>query len=687
MKTTKRMGLSLTPRTLSDTSLSSRNTERRPNAMPPDQDDPRYFPFGLRVLGWLCLVATFAMAPLLPCGVQAAPSSKTVPNPPVLSQAKALIEKGDPESAAAMLRRFLTTAPRPEHVDDAYLLLGAALYGMKDYPEALKALNQLQTDYPTSDLRDRGKVLLAQTHAAMGNVDLALPLLAQVRTTTPDEDTQRETVRLTADFLVLKKDYVRAIQTLLEGMAGSPEDQLRETREHIRELIAEKLDKKALVRIRDTYPRAYPGDLAAIRLIEYYTARGEDHLAEREIQQFLAAFPAHPYASKAADSLSLLHVKLKDNEFFIAAVLPLSGRLAPFASNVLEGVQLAMERAREQAGTPSIGLIVKDTEADRNGFLEDLSALLNEDQPLAVIGPMLSKNLPAMAEMAQKTHVPLITPTATLPNVRRLGNYLFSTSLTYTQQAKRIATYALNEQGYRRFCILHPDTIYGRELARLFAQEVRQHDGEVIAIESFKEGETDFSPQIKRLRAEDLKKYGLAVPVDPSRPPGKPIAKNGKRLLYTPGFDAIFIPSRSHDIGLIAAQLAFHDMAVPMLGTNGWNSQDFARTADRTVDGAVFVDGFFLESHNPAVQEFVQRYQKRFQASPSLFTMQGYDAARIVIEAVRKGARSGEGVQEFLMTQRDLPTLVGPASFGADGSLQRPLFLLQVKHGKFVQLD
>lgn len=648
------------------------------------QDRSR-FRFGRRlvILGLIVAAGLWSAAS---SSVYSAPATKPLPDPPVLGQAKLLIDKGDSESAASMLRRFLTTAPRPEHLDDAYLLLGAALFGMKEYPEAVKYLNQLQSEFPGSDLADRGKLILARTHAAMGNLDLALPLLAQVRTATQDEETKRETLKLTADFLAQKKDYVRAIQTLLEGMAGSSDDQT-ETREQVREFIAEKLDKKALIRVRDSFPRAYPGDLAAIRLIEYYTARGEDHLAEREIQHFLANFPAHPHASKAGESLALFKSKLNANQFFIATVLPLSGRLAPFANDVLEGVQLAVERAREQPGTPSIGLIVKDTEVDRPGFLDDLSALLTEDRLLAVIGPMLSKNLPAMAEMAQKTRVPLITPAATLPNVRRLGNYLFSTSLTYALQAKRIAAYATNEQGYRRFCILHPDTVYGRELARLFAQEVRQHDGEIIAIESFKEGETDFGPQIKRLKAEDLKKYGLSVPVDPSRPPGKPIGKNEKRLLYTPGFDAIFVPSRSHEIGLIAAQLAFHDMKVPLLGTNGWNSQDFARTADRTVDGAVFVDGFFLESHNPAVQEFVQRYQKRFQTTPSLFTMQGFDAARVVIEAVRKGAASGEAVHEYLMTQRDLPTLAGPAAFGPDGALQRPLFLLQVKQGKFVQLD
>lgn len=609
------------------------------------------------------------------------------PDPPVLGQAKLLIEKGDPESAASMLRRFLSTSPRAEHLDDAYLLLGAALYGTKDYQEALRYLNQLQVEFPTSELSDRGKLLAARTHAAMGNVDLALPLLTQVRTTTRDDDTKREALKLTADFLAQKKDYVRAIQILLEGLAGSADEQVTETREQIREFIADRLDRKALTRIREAYPRSYPGDLASIRLIEYYTARGEDHLAEREVHQFLTSFPTHPYASRASETLALLKSRLKANQYFIAAVLPLSGRLVPFANDVLDGIQLALERGREQTGTPSIGLLVKDTEADHATFLDDLSTLLTDDRPLAVIGPMLSKNLPVMAEMAQKTRVPLITPAATLPNVRRLGNYLFNTSLTYPLQAKRIATYATSEQQYRRFCILHPDTVYGRELARLFAQEVRQHDGEIIASESFKEGETDFGPQIKRLKAEDLKKYGLSVPVDPSRPPGKPTAKNEKRLLYTPGFDAIFIPSRSQEIGLIAAQLAFHDLQVPLLGTNGWNSQDFARTADRTIDGAVFVDGFFGDSPNPGVQDFVRRYQKRFQTTPTLFSMQGYDAARLVIEAIRKGATSGEAIQDYLMTQRDLPTLAGPAGFGPDGTLQRPLFLLQVKHGKFVQLD
>jgi branched-chain amino acid transport system substrate-binding protein len=680
---------SLTACRLSDTSQSVRNRLcRRSNAMLPTTHHRHPAPVLPRtiVVGVLTLLLGLCLLWPNPSTAANKPASP-VPLPPVLGQAKQLIDKGDPESAATTLRRFLATTPRPEHLDDTYLLLGAALYGIQDYPEALRYLNQLQQEFPASELSEAGKLMLARTHAAMGNVDLALPLAAQVRATTQDLNTRSAALKLTADCWVQKKDFVRAVRTLLEGIESGYDEQATETRAQIRDMIAEKIERKGLIRIREAFPRSYPGDLASIRLIDYYITRGEDHLAEREIRHFLAAFPMHPYGLKANDALQLLNTKLRTNQYFIAAVLPLSGRLGAFANDVLEGIQLAMERAREQPGMPTIGLIVKDQDVDREGFLDDLSALLTEDRPLVVIGPMLSKNLPVMAEMAQRTRVPLITPAATLPNIRRLGTYLFSTSLTYGLQAERIAAYATKEQGYRRFCILYPDTVYGRELARLFAQEVRQQEGEVIAAVPFNEGDTDFGPPIAQIKAEDLKRYGLAVPVDPSRPTGKPFNRGDKRVLYTPGFDAIFIPSRSSEIGLIAAQLAFHDIRVPLLGTNGWNSQDFARTADRTVEGATFVDGFFVDSPNPAVQDFVQRYQKRFQTTPSLFTMQGYDAARVVIEGIRNGATSGEELQEFLMTQRALPTLAGPAGFGPDGTLHRPLFLLQVKQGKFIQLN
>ena len=607
-------------------------------------------------------------------------------NHPALKQAKRLIDAGQGEEAITVLRRFLATSPKPELLDDTYLLFGAAMYTAKQYADALKYLKQLQTEFPESEVTDRGKLMQARVHAAMGNLDLALPILTGLRNLSKDDGTKREALRLSGEFYAQKKDTTRAIQAWLDEVTLGTEDQAEDVRARIRELTSEMSDKKTLEHIRDTFPRSFPGDIASLRLINLYVSRREEHQAIRQIQQFLVNFPTHPQAAETSELLATLQAAQKSNQFFIAGVLPLSGKLAPFAGEILSGIQLAVESTRDRPGSPSVGLIVKDLESDRDSFLDDFSELLNTDRPLAVIGPLLSKNLPVMAELAERAHIPLVTPAATLPNVRRLGNYVFSTALTYELQAKRIATYAIKEQGFRRFCILHPDTTYGRELARLFAQEVRRSEGEVIAIESYKEGEADVSAQLKRMKAEDLKRYGLSVPVDQTKLTGK-LTKLDKKVFYTPGFDAIFIPGRAADAGIITAQLNFHDMKVPFLGANGWNSPDFARTDDSSIDGAVFVDGFFVDSPTPAVQDFVARYKKRFDTNPTLFSMQGYDAAKLVLDAVRKGAASGEAVHDQLLTQPDLSSLAGPAAFGPDGILLRPLFLIQIKRGRFIQVN
>jgi len=617
----------------------------------------------------------------------AAETAKRAPaNHPTLNQAKRLIDAGQAEEAITILRRFLGTNPKPDLLDDTYLLLGAALYRAQQYSEGLKYLQQLQAEFPSSEVADRGKLMLARTHAAMGNPDLALPILTGLRALSQDDVTKREAVHLSGELYVQKKEPARAIQAGLDEMSLSSEEQAEEIRTNITELINASFDKKVLERIREAYPRSFPGDLAALRLIDLYMGRGEEHQASRQIQQFLAHFPSHPQRSRLSEMLDGLQTKLKSSQFLIATVLPLSGKMSSFANDVLSGIQLAVESTGDRAGGLSIGLLVKDIESAQASFLDDFSSLLANDHPVAVIGPLLSKSLPVMAELAERSHTPLITPTAMLPNVRRLGNFTFSTALTYQLQAQKIAAYATGDLGFRRFCILHPDTAYGREMARLFAQEARQRDGEIIAIESYKEGDSDVGAQLKRMKTEDLKKYGLAVPVDPTKIGGK-LTKLDKKVLYTPGFDAVFIPGRAADVGLIAAQLNFHNMKVPFLGSNGWNAPDFARTADQSIDGAVFVDGFFVDSPNPNVQDFVDRYKKRFQNPPTLFAMQGYEAAKFVIEAIKKGAASGEAVREYLTAQQDLPALAGPASFAQDGTLNRPLFLIQVKRGRFTQVD
>ena len=635
-----------------------------------------------RAASLLLLIAAFIFldpgtATVAQTGPPSAQSERTAQT--MLDQAKALIDTHQYDAAAAALKTFLAGYPNSGYVDDAFLLLATALLDNKQAAEALFYLEQLMSDHPASPLIGRARLLLATAHADLGNPDQALATLAEARSLEDSVEIKREALKMSGEILITKGNYPHAIQAWLDELNLTPEPDQPGVRTRIRSLIRDRMDQKSLHRLRDAYPTTFPGDLALIRLIELYSSRGDQHKIERNLYLFLNRYPNHDYAPTASETLKALKAKLKASQYVIGVMVPTSGRHSRFGTEVLNGVRLALEKGRETLGLTSIEYITIDSDTDRPLLKLDLSAKISEYKPLAVIGPLFSRDLPLVAELAEKTETPFLTPTASLADVRRFGTYLFNTSTSFYQQAHRLAEYAVQYLGYARFCILHPDTPYGQELARLFAQEARQLGGEIIAVESYKETEMDFGAQIRRLKAEDLKRHGIAKTV--------PMSKGGVRVVYEPGFDAVFLPGRSSQIGLLTSQLLFHDVKVGFLGNSTWNGPDLLRIADRTIEGDIFVDGFFADSSNPTIHDFVVRYRLRHRADPSSFAAQAYDATRLVLEAITRGATSGRAVRDLLMRSPDLPALSGPAAFAPNGTLERRLFVIEVKKGRLVQVD
>lgn len=601
----------------------------------------------------------------------AAPSAEQL----ALEQVRGLLEAGEADEAIAALESFLNAYPESAYLDEAYVLMAGVLVSTKKYADAVSYLRLLLREFPTSPQSVRARLLLGKAQLELGNLDAALTTLGEARSLATAPELKREAISLIRDVQVKRRDLFRALQSALEELSLSPEDQHGLLQAEIRTLIS-KMDGRTLHRVQEAYPSGFPGDLALIRGIEQHVGRGDEQLAERELRLFVKRFPAHAYAATAADALRAIKTKLKAHRHLLAALLPLSGRASAYGIEVLNGVRLALDKAKDQAGLSSVGLLVKDSEAVSRA---DLSEALAEYRPVAVVGPLFSREVQMLAGLAEQTEIPFITPTATIPDPRRFGAYLFSTALSYSQQARRMAEYATGTLNLRRFCVLHPDNAYGQELTRLFVQEIKQRGGEIIAVESYKDADTDFGPQIRRIKAEDLKHHGTSVAVKTS--------KGGTRLEYTPGFDAIFLPGDYARVSLIAPQLVFYDMKVSLLGGNGWNTPDLARLPERWLNGGVFVDAFFAESPEPAIREFVDQYRRRYQATPSLIAAQAYDAARVVLEAVRSGAGTGKAVRDQLATRQDLPTLGGPAAFGASGTLNRRVYVIQIKNVKLVQVN
>jgi len=598
---------------------------------------------------------------------------------PLLDRARSELEAGKPADAIKTLEGLIDSFPPPEILQEAYLLQATALKQDNQATDALTVLKQLLEEFPFSTSTNAARVLMAQLYLEIQDYEHALSQLYQALDYSTELELRRSILQLIRQAELDNKNPLGAVKATLNEISLADQTDRLELERLTQSLILQQLDESALQELVENYASRYPGDIATIRLIELHTAHGDEVLAERDIRGFLKRFPNHPYAQTAMALLQSFISKIKAHPHILAAALPFSGPMKTYGTDSLNGIRLALDIAKEQWGLTSIGLVVKDTATLIAPLRVEMQQLLDEFQPLAVVGPLLSREIQGLGRLPDQYATPFITPSSTLLNVRQFGSFWFSTAMTSSVQAKRLVEYAVLQLGYHRFCIIYPQTAYGRELGDMFAKEVLHSGGEIIASESYSEDQTDIGEQLRRLKEKDLAQYGTTK---------KEKTRTGEeRTVYTPGFDAVFVPGQPVHLALIAAQLAFYDMNVPILGGNSWHNPELFRWAKRDLDGSVFVDGFFPNSPDPNIQMFVGRYRSQFHKEPSLFAFQAYDAATMVMETIRQGAQSGQNVWDQLVRRSDLPALSGFASFSSSGILNRRLYLLQIHEKTFTQLN
>ena len=605
--------------------------------------------------------------------------AQNVPTSSLLDRARSELEAGKPADAIKTLEGLIDSFPPPEILQEAYLLQATALKQDNQPTDALTVLKQLLEEFPFSRSTNPARVLMAQLYIETQDYEHALSQLYQALDYSTDLEVRRAILQLIRQTELNNNNPLGAVKAALNEMSLADQTERLELERLTQTLILQQLDEAALQELVENYSSRYPGDIATIRLIELHTAHGDEVLAERDIRGFLKRFPNHPYAQTAMALLQSFISKIKVHSHILAAALPFSGPMKTYGTDSLNGIRLAIDIAKEQWGLTSIGLVVKDTATLTAPLRLEIRQLLDEFQPRAVVGPLLSREIQGLGRLPDEYATPFVTPSSTLLNVRQFGSFWFSTAMTSSVQAKRLVEYAIMTLGYQRFGIIYPQTAYGRELSDMFAKEVVHSGGEIIASEGYSEDQTDMGEQLRRLKEKDLATYGKTQ---------KEKTRTGEeRTVYTPGFDAVFVPGQPVHLALIAAQLSFYDMNVPILGGNSWHNPELFRWAKHDLDGSIFVDGFFSNSPDPSIQMFVQRYRSQFHKEPSLFAFQAYDAATMVMETIRQGAQSGQDVWDQLVRRSDLPALSGFASFSSAGILNRRLYLLQVNNKTFTQLN
>jgi branched-chain amino acid transport system substrate-binding protein len=337
----------------------------------------------------------------------------------------------------------------------------------------------------------------------------------------------------------------------------------------------------------------------------------------------------------------------------VGVVVDQSGPTRGFGESALRGVQLAAETldAAGGAGRPRFELVIEDDRGSEEGARAAVEKLL-ASQVHALIGSATSSVTLAGAPLAQRAQVPMVTPSATSPEVTQVGDYIFRVCFVDTFQGEAMADFAYYSLRTRRAAVLFdPESAYGSGLARYFEGEFLKFGGETVAEQTYAAGEEDFSRQLAAIQA--------ASP------------------------EVLFVPGYYTEAGRIAKQARELGLTAILLGGDGWDSPQIFELAGAAADGAYISTHFSPDAPSEVAPAFVAAYKARHGGqTPDAFAALAYDALHVLARAFeRAGDPSGPALQKALGRTQMFEGVTGEITLNRGRDAIKDAVVLELREG------
>ncbi len=334
----------------------------------------------------------------------------------------------------------------------------------------------------------------------------------------------------------------------------------------------------------------------------------------------------------------------------LGAFMSLTGDTGQYGISASNGVTLAIEEANAKGGVGGrrIDLVLQDTRSDTGETVRVVERLVNEVKVHALLGEIVSSRSLAAAPVAQRSGVPMLTPSSTSPEVTAVGDYIFRSCYADPFQGAAIARFAAQSLKARRGALLlDREQAYSIQLAQSIHEAFVGQGGEMVAEEIYQAGAADFSPQLLELN--------LARP------------------------DVIFVPGYYLEAGLLARQARELGITTPLVGGDGWDSPRLFEIGGPALEGNYFSSHYAADDPDPLVQKFVEDYRRLFTTTPDAFAATAYDGARILLDAFSRSASlEHAAVRDALAQTRDFPGVTGSITFDSARNAVKQVSIIRI---------
>ncbi|MGD9764961.1 MAG: ABC transporter substrate-binding protein [Candidatus Binatia bacterium] len=334
----------------------------------------------------------------------------------------------------------------------------------------------------------------------------------------------------------------------------------------------------------------------------------------------------------------------------------LTGGTATFGISTHEGLMLALEEINAAGGLlgKPVRVITEDDQSKPEEAVTAVLKLIKQDQVSAVIGEVASSRTLAAAPQAQANRIPLLSPASTNPKVTQVGDYIFRACFIDPFQGSTMARFAVNRLKAKRIAILTDSkNDYSVGLTEFFRHTAQQLGAEIVAEESYAEGDIEFKAQLTEIKAANP--------------------------------DVVYVPGYYTEGALIARQARELGLNVPLLGGDGWDSPKTVEIGGKAVEGTYITNHYSPEDQRPEVQQFIAQYQQKYGGkTPDAMAVLGYDAMRLMADAIRRaGSTAGPQIRDALAATKDFPGVSGTITIDANRNARKAIVVLQLRDGKW----
>ncbi len=478
----------------------------------------------------------------------------------------------------------------------------------------------------------------------------------------------------------------------------------------LEELVDRRLSPLELRELFEGMEEGHPAyEAVSFKLAVVLLHLGDRAGASERFAAHQGRFPAGRFVERVARHQDRLAAMTKVEPTKIGLLLPLSGSRAAYGRLARQAVELAFQGS-------SVRIVTADTQDDEAETAKQVQRLVLEERVIAMLGPVFRGESRSAAAEAERLETPLLTISAA-DDVANYGPWVFRNGVTTKAEAAALVRHAMEVMGLTRFAILHPRHPYGEELRDLFWDEVQARGGLIRGLEAYPSGSTTFTRPVKRLVARDnperREDHQAALRACRDEPDSTRQARcrdrARKELRPIIDFEGLFIPDYAPTIRMIAAALAAEDIivetdprqlriiektlgrkpdVVTLLGASGWNSPAIVDSTGRTVENAVFTDGFFSAADDELTARFVSAYKERFNRVPSLYPEAlMYDSARILRSVLQNQRPQDRGsFREALRQVNGFPGVTGLTSFAGRTDAQKQLRFLTIQRGQISEV-